>query len=362
MSWQRMNKHLLKYRKKILVCVVSLISLSVYCGEIPVLVYAQESRTKRGYSPTIPLSKAECVMEQSSRRILYELNADICLPMAITTKILTAATVIDICKDIEQEIAIPHEAIGVEGSSAYLQEEERYTIKDLLYGLMLRSGNDCATALALYCCGDIAKFSAKMNEKAVESGAISSNFRNPHGLPCKDHYTTARDLSFITCTAMDSAIFRRIVATQYYPARAWKNKNKMLVEYSGAVGVKTGYTKEAGRCLVTAAVRNGMSLVCTVLNSPMMYERSRALLDDAFSAYSYVKLLSPSDIFEVERGAHRIRACTREEFYYPLLEDELEWVEMHILPENESTDKEIVGQIQITLAKRLIFSGILYKL
>lgn len=357
-----MNKRLPKYKKKIVICIALLMSLHIYCAEMPVFVYAQAPQLKNVQTQNIPFSKAECVMEQSSRRIVYELNADVCLPMASTTKILTAATVISLCEDFEQEISIPHEAIGVEGSSAYLKEDEKYTVKELLYGLMLRSGNDCATALALHCCGDIAKFSAKMNEKAVESGAIYSNFRNPHGLPCKEHYTTARDLSFITCAAMDSPIFRMIVSTQYYPARAWKNKNRMLGEYGGAVGVKTGYTKEAGRCLVTAAEQNGMTLICSVLNSPMMYERSRILLDDAFSAYSYVKLLSLSDVFEVERGSHCIKACVREEFSYPLLQDELEWVEMHVLPQNESTDKEIVGQIQITLAKRLIFSGNLYKL
>ena len=145
-------------------------------------------------------AKAVCVMEQNSRRVLYEYNGDTRLPMASTTKIATAATVLSLQNDLSKQLAIPSEAVGIEGSSVYLKEGDVYSVKDLLYGLMLRSGNDCATALALHCCGSVDAFCAKMNETAQKAGAFATVFKNPHGLPCKGHYTTARDLSLISCS------------------------------------------------------------------------------------------------------------------------------------------------------------------
>ena len=311
----------------------------------------------------IPYSQAECVMEANSRRILYEYRGEIRLPMASTTKIATAITALKISNnDISAQITIPDVAEGVEGSSVYLKSGDIYSVEELLYGLMLRSGNDCATALAMHFGGSLPAFSAKMNETAKEAGALATNFRNPHGLSCKNHYTTARDLSLITCYALENPIFRQIVSTQYYRTRHWKNKNKMLTNYEGAIGVKTGFTKEAGRCLVTAAERNGMTLVCSVLNSPMMYERSAKLLDDAFSAYSYKKLLSVDEVFIVKDGKNTNQARIKEDFYYPLLDGENQSIEIQTFPINDKTDKEIIGQIQILLAKRLLFSGNLYKL
>ena len=311
----------------------------------------------------ISSSKAECVMELNSRRILYENHGELRLPMASTTKIATAITALTLCENvINRQTTIPDIAEGVEGSSVYLKSGDVYTIEDLLYGLMLRSGNDCAVALALSFTDNIAEFCAKMNETAKKAGALDSNFRNPHGLPCENHYATARDLSLIACYALENPIFRQIVATQYYQPRHWKNKNKMLFNYTGAIGVKTGYTKESGRCLVTAAEQNGMTLVCSVLNSPMMYERSAQLLDDAFRAYTYTKLASKEDIFILPNGKQAIKACIKEDVYYPLMQGEEEGIEIRVLPLKYTAKGEIVGQIQISLAKRLLFSGNLYKL
>ena len=159
------------------------------------------------FATEINPAKAVCVMEQSSRRVLYEVNGDTRLPMASTTKIATAATVLSLQKDLKHKITIPHDAVGIEGSSVYLKENDVYSVEDLLYGLMLRSGNDCATALALYFGGNIDNFCVKMNETAQKAGALSTVFKNPHGLPCKGHYTTARDLSLISCYAMENPVF-----------------------------------------------------------------------------------------------------------------------------------------------------------
>lgn len=308
---------------------------------------------------TVFEAKAECIMELYSRRVLYEKQGDIRLPMASTTKIATAITVLEHCKDIKEKFLIPEEAEGVEGSSVYLKSGEVYTIEDLLYGLMLRSGNDCAKALALYCSGSIQDFSAKMNQTAQRAGALNTHFKNPHGLPCDGHYTTAKDLCFISCYAMENPVFRKLVATKYYEPRYWKNKNKILQIYEGGIGVKTGYTKEAGRCLVSAAQRGNMTLVCTVLNCSTTYERCMELLDDAFSCYSNRRLLEKYEKVEVISGDKKIIGETHEEFVYPLMEGETEQIERRIIP---VIDEEIVGQIQIWLSKRLLFSTNLYKL
>ena len=309
--------------------------------------------------------KAECVMELSSRRILYESRGDLRLPMASTTKILTAVTVLEHCEDIHQKITIPGVAVGIEGSSVYLKEDDVYSIEELLYGLMLRSGNDCAVTLALACSGSIAEFSAKMNSVAKKAGALESRFSNPHGLPSAKHYTTARDLSYITCYAMENPTFCKIVATKYYEPRHWTNKNKMLSNYEGGIGVKTGYTKEAGRCLVSAATRGNMTIVCSVLNCPMTYERSAVLLDDAFKAYRYTPLLLKNTALEVQVDGKMIKGISNKDYYYPLLEGEKEQVEIITKPifkQKIGISEEIIGQFEIYLAKRLLFSGNLYKL
>ena len=229
-------------------------------------------------------SEAECVMEVSSRRILSEKNGQDCLPMASTTKIMTALVILDDCR-LDEEVVIPQAAQGVEGSSVYLKAGDKYTVEELLYGLMLRPGNDCAVALAIHHSGSVERFARKMNEKAILLGTRDTFFVNPHGLPAKGHHTTARDLALIAACAMEDPTFEKIVSTKYYATHSWQNKNKMLRQYDGANGIKTGYTVEAGRCLVTGARRNGVQLVCVVLNSPQMYERSAELLDAAFEKF-----------------------------------------------------------------------------
>lgn len=236
-------------------------------------------------------ARSEIAMELSTGAVLTESNADLKLPMASTTKIMTAIIIIEDC-DLNEVITVPDEAVGVEGSSVYLKKDEKISVKDLLYGLMLRSGNDAATALAVHCGGSVQNFVAKMNEKAKSFGAENTNFVNPSGLPDENHYTTARDLCKIACRAMANPIFKEIVGTKNYSGefRNFTNKNKMLYNYGGANGVKTGYTKAAGRCLVSSAERDGMDVVCVVLDCPDMYERSQKILDECFKAYRLVNI------------------------------------------------------------------------
>ena len=257
--------------------ILLLFLVSIVCN------FSFKARIVKAEEPHID-SKAECVIDFDTGKILHAKNGEIPLPMASTTKILTAITILESGKDLEEEISIPQTAVGIEGSSVYLQCGDRYTILDLLYGLMLRSGNDCAIALALHIGGTIADFCSKMNYIAQKAGALNSNFENPHGLSSPKHYTTAQDLCYITRYALKNEFFEQIVSTSYYAPRGWKNKNKMLTSYEGAIGVKTGYTKQAGRCLVSAARRDGKTLICAVLNCPSMYERSAELLDKGFYA------------------------------------------------------------------------------
>ena len=203
-------------------------------------------------------SVSEIIMDVNSGRVLFENNAYEKKYMASTTKILTAICIIENC-NISDVITVTDKTVGVEGSSIYLEVGEKLSVKDLLYGLMLRSGNDCAETLAVYCSGSIEKFSLLMNETAKKIGALNSNFVNPHGLHNDNHYTTAYDLALISRYAMKNQDFRSIVATKAVKIpfttknydRYLTNKNKMLKEFDGANGIKTGYTKKAGRCLVT---------------------------------------------------------------------------------------------------------------
>ncbi|MDE6868446.1 MAG: D-alanyl-D-alanine carboxypeptidase, partial [Clostridia bacterium] len=236
-------------------------------------------------------AQSEIAMELTTGTVLTEHNADARLPMASTTKILTAIIIIEDC-DLDEIITVPPEAVGVEGSSIYLKKDEQINIRDLLYGLMLRSGNDSATALAIHHSGTVEKFAEAMNDRAKQIGAEYSHFKNPSGLPDSEHYTTARDLCKIACYAMNNPVFKQIVSTANYTGnfRSFANKNKMLYKYEGANGVKTGYTVKAGRCLVSSAERNGMDVVCVVLNCPDMYERSCAIFDNCFRDYKLLEL------------------------------------------------------------------------
>lgn len=236
-------------------------------------------------------ARAEIAMELSTGSILTENNAYVRLPMASTTKILTAIIIIEDC-NLEEEITVPDEAVGVEGSSIYLSKDEKIDIRDLLYGLMLRSGNDSAASLAIHHSGSIEKFAQTMNERAKNIGALNSNFMNPSGLPDDKHYTTAYDLCTIACYAMKNETFKEIVSTTNYKGKykSFVNKNKILYKYENANGIKTGYTVKAGRCLVSSAVKDGMDVVTVVLNCPDMYERSIDIFESCFKKYKLVKL------------------------------------------------------------------------
>ncbi|MGN0799427.1 MAG: D-alanyl-D-alanine carboxypeptidase family protein [Christensenellales bacterium] len=241
------------------------------------------------------------LMDARTHKVLYAKNAHEKLPMASTTKIMTAILAIETGK-LDALVTVPKEAYGVEGSSMYLRLGEKISLRDLVYGLMLVSGNDAAVAIAINVGGSIAGFAALMNEKAKELGAHNTHFVTPNGLHDAEHYTTAYDLALIASYAMQNETFREIVGTTYYRTvtgeitRTVKNKNKILWEYEGGNGVKTGYTMAAGKCLVFSAERNGVELVGVVLNCPDMFPAAKRLLDYGFETYKPEKLVAAGDV------------------------------------------------------------------
>ncbi len=315
---------------------------------------------------------SEIVMEVNTNRVLHEKNSKDKKYMASTTKILTAITVIENC-DLDDIVTVTKNSVGVEGSSIYLEVGEKLTVKHLLYGLMLRSGNDCAETLALYCSKSIENFALLMNETAKRINACDSNFTNPHGLHDDNHYTTAYDLALISCYAMKNPQFREIVSTKKieipFTTRGYNrillNKNKMLNEFEGSTGIKTGFTKKAGRCLVSSCERDGMELVCVVLNCPPMFERSKNLLTDAYSEYKNYKLVESDNIIGFsEYENKKVPLCIKNDIILPLKKDEIDKIEIvydyPIKFKKPCSKEEELGNVKIYCENNLIFQEKIY--
>lgn len=235
-------------------------------------------------SPPSVSAKQAILIDAESGEVLYEKNADEKGYPASTTKIMTALVALDLCRQydisIKEEVKIPKEAVGVEGSSLYLKAGEKKTIEELLYGVMLRSGNDGATALAAVMGGNTDHFIRLMNEKAESLGCTGTHFVNPSGLFDEDHYTTARDLAAIARSAMKNKTFRKVVETKSW--KEYTNKNKTVFQYEGATGIKIGFTKQSGRTLVASAKRQGVELICVVLADGNWFNDAYGLMDYGF--------------------------------------------------------------------------------
>ena len=267
------------------------------------------------------------VLDAATGRAIYEKDADRQSLIASTTKIMTALIVCEQCNVLDR-MRIPKEAVGIEGSSMYLREGEILTIQELLYGLMLSSGNDAAVALAIYCGGTVEGFAELMNDKARLLGLKNTHFENPNGLDSPGHYSTARDLAVLAAYAMDNPIFYKTVSakTVTVGSRSLRNHNKLLWQVEGADGVKTGFTKAAGRILVSSATRNGRRLICVTLNDPNDWADHRQLLEQGFSRYRLRRIVTAGECvgyLEVVSGmGERVRILAAEDFDYALAEDE----------------------------------------
>jgi len=249
------------------------------------------------------LAAAAVLMDVNSGEVMQSNNMHARLPVASLTKIMTALLAAE-SGMLDAVVVVPPCAVAVEPRNIWLSPGENITLRNLVYGLLLRSGNDAALAIAYFLAGGVDAFAAKMNERAKELGAVNSNFVNPNGLPHDEHFSTAFDLGLITRALLSNTFLRQVVSTTRHRVpwegrpydRIWHNTNRLLQLMPGADGVKTGWTKAAGRCLAASATRHGWQLLAIVLNSPDRYGETRTLLEWGFANYQRATV--------VERGVY----------------------------------------------------------
>ena len=269
-------------------------------------------------------AKAAILMHADSGRVLYEKNADEHMLIASTTKIMTAIVMLEHC-ELDDLVEVDSRSAGIEGSSMYLKAGESYTVEDLLYGLLLVSGNDAASALALHVADSMEEFAELMNAKAAELGMTESSFKNAHGLDEEGHYSTARDMAKLAAYCMGNEDFARIAGTVSHTVgeQTLVNHNRLLREYDGCLGLKTGYTMAAGRTLVTCAERDGARYVCVTLNDPDDWDDHKALYDWAFANYSFAEVIPAGLSYEVPliSGAEMTAPAETEGAAYALIQN-----------------------------------------
>ena len=274
----------------------------IFCAVLAVFLWLVGCPRAAYAAPSLS-ARAAVLMEASTGQVLMESAAHERLPMASTTKIMTALVALEHA-DLSQPVQISEKAVGVEGSSVYLKAGEILTMEQLLCALMLESANDAAAAIAIEIAGDIESFADLMNETAQRIGLTDTHFTNPHGLDNAEHYSSAYDLAMLARYALQNPDFARIVSTYKTNIplggdegiRVLINHNKMLKYYDGTIGVKTGYTKRCGRCLVSAATRDGVTMIAVTLSAPDDWRDHTAMLDYGFSLYECAELAQPGQI------------------------------------------------------------------
>ncbi len=302
---------------------------------------------------------AAVLMDVTSGRVLYANNASERRSIASITKLMTALVALESTADLTAPVEILPEWTGVEGSSLYLEAGEILTMETLLYGLLLRSGNDAATAIAGHCATDEESFVAWMNARAADLGMEDTRFSNPHGLDGEGHYSTAMDMATLAAYCMQQEALREIVATKSITVegRSIVNHNKLLWNYPGCVGMKTGYTDEAGRTLISSAVREGQTLVCVTLSDPDDWADHTALLDYGFATYPAAVFLEAGDPVGSQRvlGSflHGVPLVSAEALSYPLTQEEAARAEVRsMLPAGVAApiaEGGIAGSVQLVL-------------
>lgn len=293
------------------------------------------------------------LMDQSSGRILYEKQAEESTLIASITKIMTAIIAIE-SGDLNDMVTISENAALAEGSSIYLKKEEKVLLKDLLYGLMLRSGNDAAIAISEHIGGSEKAFTHLMNEKAQWLGMTYTHFDNPHGLDSDSHYSSARDMAMLMRYASENETFNKISSTKSYQASsndyAWLNKNKLLTHlYEHSTGGKTGFTKAAGRTLVSTAEKNGQALIAVTINAPDDWRDHIQLFDWGFETFPLRLIQEKSSLnIEFKDSKNSVQAQIINDIKYPLKEEE----------KNDITYKDYVAKD--TLSSHVIGKRIFY--
>lgn len=293
------------------------------CLIILLLVFAVPSQAH-----AIETSATSAILiDADSGRVLYEQNADQKMLIASTTKIMTALVSIREGK-LSKTVKVSRNAAWTEGSSMYLKEDETLTLETLLYGLMLCSGNDAAVAIAEHVGGSVDGFVRLMNDTAQDLGMTSSSFANPNGLDHENHYSTARDMARLACVAMENETLVRIASTKSVTigGRTMTNHNKLLSYQSGCIGLKTGYTKAAGRTLVSCAEKDGQRLIAVTLQDGNDWADHQTLYEYGFADYPSKQITvlgRPIAFSKVENGVKKqVPLIAAESFSWPIKAEE----------------------------------------
>lgn len=330
---------------------------------VPIYVYATP--------PLAGSAQSAILMDRDSGRILFSKNADKEMKIASLTKIMTALVAIEQSK-MDSMVTVGPNAVGVEGSSIYLKKGEKVPLENLLYGLMLRSGNDAATAIAEHVGGSVEGFVYLMNQKASFLGLQHTHFMNPHGLDQADHYSSAKDLAVLTSYALKNPVFRQIVKTQVktldWPNLEWDqkfyNKNKLLRLYPWADGVKTGFTKQARRTLVTSATKNESQLVAVTLNDGNDWNDAIDMYNYGFANYKKEVVLQKGQLLALtgvkNKQDKELYMMAGKSFIYPIAKEEKNKIKIQTIQSTPigaiQTDNQAMGIAKIYLENELIGS------
>lgn len=295
-----------------------------------------------------PGVSASCaiLVDAESGRVLMEKNAHEERAIASITKLMTALVAVESTSDLDRAVTIQKEWTLAEGSSMYLREGEELTLRELLYGLLLVSGNDAALAIAGFCAGDVDTFVEWMNLRAKELGMEHTHFVNPNGLPAEGHYSTAADMAKLAIVVMEQPDLAEIVGTKSVTmaGRTMTNHNKLLWRYEGCVGMKTGYTDAAGRTLVSCAERDGQRLIAVTLNAPNDWVDHAAMFDYGFSQWPSILLASAGrDLRTLPVTGSLVRFVpvqVERDVRYPLAADERVTAKIDLPDEVEAPVKE----------------------
>ncbi|MBQ7377574.1 MAG: D-alanyl-D-alanine carboxypeptidase [Clostridia bacterium] len=301
-------------------------------------------------------AKSAILYEPSERIILYGKNIDARLPMASTTKIMTALLALECSAPPDTIVTVPKEAVGIEGSSLYLEEGDKYRLIDLVYALMLQSANDVAATLAISISGSTDAFADLMNQRAAALRMKDTHYKNPHGLHDAEHYTTARDLAILCGAALENPLFAQIVSTyrkvispiNRSVVKVLVNHNKLLRVCDGAIGIKTGYTKTSGRCLAGAAIRDDLTLIAVTLDAPNDWQDHTRLFEYGFENFENRLLASTYEIaFEIPviNGKTASVLCSNDSDVYAVLPLSDQEVEAEVILNRFATAPIRTGQV-----------------
>jgi len=328
------------------------------------LIFGALTSPAKGNSLVLSANGAVLIDVQSGR-ILYQKNAAQQMRVASLTKIMTAIVAIE-DGDLSKMVTTSNRAYGVEGSSIYLKKGEKLSLEDMLYGLMLRSGNDAAVAIAEHIGGSVEGFVFLMNEKAAYLGMNDTHFMNPHGLDHKDHYSTPQDMAILTAYALQNPIFKKIVSTKVKTApmegeewvRKWYNKNRLLTRYQWADGVKTGFTKLSRRCLASSATKDNVQLAVITLNASDDWNDHIKLLEYGFNNFTQVALIEKGETLDNLAKIEKGTLVAAKDFTYPLAKDEIDEISKKVVLDSESikTGLKQAGHLEFYLKDKYIGS------